>query len=155
LHRVVDGAGGNAGVAEDLHDLGLGATLGELTEDAIDLVVVGPAPLRRVEALVADELLPADRLQPPVPVPVARPGGVDEAVVVEASALALVEAARGRRAERAAIAGAHRGLAAGGLARERDAAEVDHGILHGDLDLLAATGPLTLMQGGQDTDGAV
>src|SRR6185503_21102026 len=119
----------HAGVAEDLHDLGLGAVLGELVQDAVDLVVVLPALLRRVEALVADEVGTPDGLQEPVPVPVAGAGRVDEAVVVEPAALALVEAARGRRAERAAVAGAHRRLAAGGLAREGDAAEIDHGVL--------------------------
>ena len=46
-------------------------------------------------------------------------------------------------------------LAAGGLAREGDAAEVDHRILHGHLDVLAPAGALALVQGGQDADGAV
>src|SRR5437867_2071748 len=71
------------------------------------------------------------------------------------SALALVETARRRRAQRAAVARAHRGLAAGGLAREGDAAEVDHRVLHGDLDVLALAGAFPLMQGGQNTDGGV
>jgi len=50
-----------------LHDLGLGAALRELVEDAIDLVVVGPAPLGRVEALVADEIGPTvDQIATPL-----------------------------------------------------------------------------------------
>src|SRR5262245_1732261 len=103
LHRVVDGPGGDPGVAQGLHHLELGAALGELVEDAVHLVVVGPAPLRRAEALVADQILPADGFQEPVPVAVTRTGGVDEAVVVEPAALALVEAAGGGRAEGTAV----------------------------------------------------
>src|SRR5262249_3509646 len=87
-----------------------------------------------------------------IPVPIAGAGGVDEAVVVEASTLALVEPARGRGAERAPVARAHRRLAADGLSREGDAAEVDHGVLHRHLDVLAPARALTLMQGGQDAD---
>src|SRR5262249_57532990 len=90
-----------------------------------------------------------------IPVPIAGAGGVDEAVVVEASTLALVEPARGRGAERAPVARAHRRLAAGGLSREGDAAEVDHGVLHRHLDVLAAARALALMQGGQDADRTV
>src|SRR5205809_797803 len=85
---AMDGPGGDAGVAQDLHDLDLGPALGELAQDAVHLVVVGPPLLRRVEALVADQVLAADGLQQLVPVPVAGAGGVDEAVVVEAAALA-------------------------------------------------------------------
>src|SRR5262247_3121206 len=40
-------------------------------------------------------------------------------------------------------------------AREGDAAEVDHGVLHGHLDVLTPPGALALVQGGQDADGAV
>src|SRR5262249_14956461 len=97
----------------------------------------------------------ADGLQQAIPVPIAGARGVDEAVVVEPAALALVEAAGRRRAERAAVARPYGGLAAGGLARERNAAEVDHGVLHGHLDVLAAARALALVQGGQDADGAV
>src|SRR4029077_13255270 len=127
----------------------------DLVRDAVALFVVVPALLGRVEALVADQALSADGLQQPVPMPVAGTRRVDEAVVVETSALALVEAARRGRAERAAIARAHRRLAAGGLARERDAAEVDHGILHRHFDVLAPAGALALVQGRQDANGAV
>src|SRR5207244_13206895 len=81
--------------------------------------------------------------------------GVDETEVVDAPALALVEAARRRRAQRTAVARAHGRLTAGRLAREGDAAEVDDRILHGHLDLLAIAGALALVQGGQDANGAV
>src|SRR5207247_6478491 len=81
--------------------------------------------------------------------------GVDEAVVIESSPLARVAAAGGGRAPRAAVARAHCRLAAGRLAREGDAAEVDHGVLHGHFDVLAPARALALMQGGQDADGAV
>src|SRR5882724_12171767 len=104
LHRVVDCPGGYASVAQDLHDLDLGTTLGELAQNAVHLVVIGPAPLRRVEAFVTDQVVSADGLQQAVPVPVAGAAGVDEAVVIETSPLALVEAAGGGRAQRAAVA---------------------------------------------------
>src|SRR4029077_13157878 len=127
----------------------------DLVRDAVALFVVVPALLGRVEALVADQALSADGLQQPVPMPVAGTRRVDEAVVVETSALAFVEAAGRGRTERAAIARAHRRLAAGGLARERDAAEVDHGVLHRHFDVLAPAGALALVKRGQDADGAV
>src|SRR2546428_6821874 len=155
LHRVVDCPGGYTSVAQDLHDLDLGAALGKLAQNAVHLVVIGPAPLRRVEALVTDQVVSADGLQQAVPVPVARAAGVDEAVVIEACRLALVEAAGGGRAKRAAVARAYRRLAAGSLAREGDAAEVDHSILHGHFDVLAPASALALVQGGQDADGTV
>jgi hypothetical protein len=56
----------------------LGAALGKLEQDAIHVVVVGPALLRRVEALVTDQVVAADGLQQPVPVPVAGAAGIDE-----------------------------------------------------------------------------
>src|SRR2546426_869987 len=144
LHRVIDCPGGHPSVAQDLHDLDLRTALGKLVQNAVHLVVIGPAPLRRVEAFVTDQVVSADGLQQAVPVPVAGAAGVDEAVVIETSPLALVEAAGGGRAQRAAVARAHRRLAAGSLAREGDAAEVDHGILHGHFDVLAPASALAL-----------
>src|SRR5712691_1644722 len=155
LHRVIDRPSRDARVAQELHDLLLRAALGKLSQDVVHFVVMGPALLWRVEALIADQIFTADGLQQPVPVPVAGAAGVDETVVVEAATLALVEATGSRCAQRTAVARAHCRLAAGGLAREGDAAEVDDRILHGHLDLLALAGALALVQGGQDANGAV
>src|SRR5712691_1687201 len=155
LHRVVDRPSRDARVAQDLHDLLLGAALGKCGQDAVHFVVVGPALLRRVEALVTDQVFAADGLQQPVPVPIAGAAGVDETVVVEASALARVEAAGRRRTQRTAVTRAYGRLAAGGLASEGDTAEVDDCILHGHLDVLATAGALALVQGAQDANGAV
>src|SRR5713101_1947390 len=137
IHRVVDGPSRDTSVAQDLHDLLLAAVLGKLVQYTVYFVVVGPALLRRVETLVIDQVSAADGLQQPVPVPVAGAAGVDETVVVETPALALVEAAGSRCAQRTAVARAHGRRAAGGLARKGDAAEVDDRILHGHLDMLA------------------
>src|SRR5712691_3342144 len=155
LHRVIDRPSRDARVAQELHDLLLRAALGKLSQDVVHFVVMGPALLWRVEALIADQIFTADGLQQPVPVPVAGAAGVDETVVVEAATLALVEAAGRRRAQRTTVARAHGRLAAGGLARKGDAAEVDDRILHGHLDLLTVAGTLALVQGGQDANGAV
>src|SRR5207249_815879 len=144
LHGVVDRPSRDASVAQELHDLLLGATLGKLGQDAVHFVMMGPALLWRVEALIADQVVTANGLQQPVPVPIAGAAGVDETEVVDAPALALVEAARRRRAQRTAVARAHGRLTAGRLAREGDAAEVDDRILHGHLDLLAIAGALAL-----------
>src|SRR5262245_327705 len=142
LHSVVDGASRDARVAQELHDLLLGTALSKLVQDTVHFVVMGPAFLWRVKALIADQVFTADGLQQPVPVPVAGTAGVDETVVVDAPTLALVEAAGSRRAQRTAVARAYGRLAAGSLARKGDAAEVDHGILHGHLDLLTIASAL-------------
>src|SRR5215831_21197762 len=118
LHGVVDGPSRDASVAQDLHDLLLGAALGKLSQDTVHFVVMGPALLWRVEALIADQVVAADGLQQPVPVPVAGAAGVDETEVIDPPALALVEATGRRCAQRTAVTRAHGRLAAGRLARE-------------------------------------
>src|SRR5215831_11778931 len=155
LHGVVNRPSWDASVAQELHDLLLGTALGKLSEDTVYFVVMGPALLWRVEALVTDQVVAADGLQQPVPVSIAGAAGVDETKVVDPPALALVEATGRRCAQCTAVTRAHGRLAAGGLAREVDAAEVDDRILHGHLDLLTIAGALALVQGGQDANGAV
>src|SRR5512145_365831 len=137
LHGIVDRPSRDTSVAQNLHDLLLRAALGKLVQDTVHFVVISPALLWRVEALIADQVFTANGLQQPVPVSVASAAGIDETVVVEAPTLALVEAAGRRRAQRTTVARAHSRLAAGRLAREGNAAEVDDRILHGHLDLLA------------------
>src|SRR5262245_12850107 len=83
LHGVIDRPSRNASVAQDLHDLLLGAALGKLSQDAVHFVVMGPALLWSVEALIADQVVAADGLQQPVPVPIAGTAGVDETEVVD------------------------------------------------------------------------
>ena len=89
IYGVIDRPSRDASVAQDLHDLLLGTALGKLVQDAVHFVVMGPALLRRVEALVTDQVVAADGLQQPVPVPVASAAGVDETEVVDPPPLHL------------------------------------------------------------------
>src|SRR5205807_282372 len=91
-------------------------------------------------------------VQQTLPVVVPRAGRVDVAVVVRAATFAGVRLAGRVGAHDAAVADARRGLVPQQLTGVGDAAEVDHGLLHGDFDALAAPGELALVQRGQDAD---
>src|SRR5262245_34987999 len=103
LHGVVDGTSRDASVTQELHDLLLGAALSKLVQDAVHFVVMGPAFLWRVKALIADQVFTANGFQQPVPVPVTGTAGVNETVIIDAPTLTLVEAAGSRRAQRTAV----------------------------------------------------
>ena len=46
-----------ARVAQGLHDLLLGAALGELGQQTVHFIVIGPALLRRVETFITDQIV--------------------------------------------------------------------------------------------------
>src|SRR3546814_8716147 len=125
------------------------------------MAFLGCRPFRVLYQLLAAAELhhrrPARRLDDDVDV-------VVRAVALGADAPARLPAARG-------VAGARRGFAEGAvrvlriflerpvgetlLVAQLDAAEVEHRVLHGDLDALALAGLLALQQGGQDAGDAV
>src|SRR5215471_19043653 len=120
LHSVVDRPRRDTSITQELHDLLLGAALGKFVQDAVHFVMMGPALLGRADGLIANQVFTADGLQQPIPVPVAGTAGVNEAIVVNAPTLALVEAAGRRCTQRAAVTRTHSRLAAGRLTHEGD-----------------------------------
>src|SRR5712691_3470347 len=151
LHGVEHGAARHPGAAELLHRLVLGVLLGPRLDVAVDLVVVVAAERRGREALVGLEVLAPDHLAEPLPVRVGGAARVDVDVVVLSARLALEDVA-GSVAEHDPVALPLAGLIGEELRRIGDAAVVHHGVLHGDLDLLAATGDGALEERGEHAD---
>src|SRR5579875_546964 len=155
FHRVHDRAGGDAVVAEPLHDLELGVVLGPFGDHGVDLMAVLEALLRAVEARIADQILASDDLEEPLPVLGIGPGSVDVAVVVRTAALARIDLGGRVRAHDALVAHARRGMAPQILGGIGDAAVIDDAFLHRHLDVLALAGELPLIERGQDADRAM
>ena len=106
---------------------------------------------RSCVARIVAQLGPAD--DPGQRLPHLHGGAVDEDVVVRPAGTAAVDVRRRRRRRAVALA---RGRLAGGVGLAQvDAEQVHHGVLLGDLDLLAHAGGLALDDGGQDADGGV
>src|SRR5262249_60825767 len=119
-------------------------------DQGIDLGLVAPAGVARLVAHVTDEVGAADRAQQRVPQLLL---DEDEHVVVGPARVTAVRRARHAGAELVARP-LHR-LSEALVIAQADPDQVDDGVLHRDLDLLALAGGLTLHQRGEDSDHAV
>src|SRR2546422_3574733 len=140
----------NAGAGQDLHDLVLRALRRPRLHQGVDLVPVLRARLGGVVARVADEVAPPDGPQQRKPHLLRHE---DEDVVVGPAGPAAIRRARYAGAE--LIPGPRAGLAEALVVAQADPDEVDHRVLHGDLDLLAFAARVALHERGEDPDHTV
>ena len=98
LHRVEDGACGNAGAAEHAHRLAFVVLARPGGDHRIDLGLVLKARRCGVEARIADQILASDHFKQPPPMHWIGAAGIDIEVVVRPARLARIDAARHREA---------------------------------------------------------
>src|SRR5207245_3366454 len=133
-----------------LPDLGLGALGRPIFHQRVDLALALPAGRGRLVPGVADQVDPANDLQQHLP-KILRHEKQD--VVVGAAGMAAIRRAGYAGAE--LVTGALAGLSGALMIAQADADQVDHRVLHRDLDLLALTGEVPLHQRGENADHAV
>src|SRR4029450_1478130 len=140
----------DAGAGQGLHAIVLGALGSPVLDQRVDLALVLPACRGRLVPGIADEIGPADRLQERVAelLPYEQ-----DPVVVRAAGMAAIR--RARRAGAELVAGALTGLAGALMVAQADADQIDHRVLHRDLDLLAFTREMPLHERREDADHAV
>src|SRR2546427_5179371 len=140
----------NAGAGQDLHDVVLRALRRPRFHQGVDVVLALPACLGGVIARVADEIVPPDGAEQGQPHLLRHE---DEDVVVGPAGPAPIRRPRYAGAE--LVPGPRAGLSEALVIAQADPDEVDHRVLHGDLDLLAFAGRVALHERGEDPDHAV
>src|SRR3989475_12241800 len=140
----------NAGAGQDLHDVVLRALRRPRFHQGVDVVLRLPACLGGVVARVADEVVPPDGVEQGQPHLLRHE---DEAVVVGPAGPAPIRRPRYTGAE--LIPGPRAGLPEALVVAQAYPDEVDHRVLHGDLDLLAFAARVALHERGEDPDHTV
>src|SRR5205807_2594456 len=135
---------------QGLQYLVLGALRRPIFHQRVDLALALPAGRGRLVPGVADQVGPANDLQQRMPELLRHE---EEDVVVGAAGMAAIRRAWYAGAE--LVTGALAGLAGALMIAQADADQIDHRVLHRDLDLLAFTGEVPLHQRGENADHAV
>src|SRR5215471_1619459 len=164
LHRQ-DRAARNVDRVADFHDLELGLGLGPLLDGAEDLIEMRQPRVRRGVVRMGDPFLLADDLTDLGPHRRLR-DEIDIGVGITLPALAFEDPARLAAARGVAGAGhrvaelavrvlrvfLERTMGEPLLVAQLDASEVEHAVLHGDVDALAAAGAVALIERAHDAD---
>jgi hypothetical protein len=148
-------AGRDAGRAERVHHLALRSLARPRQNDLIHGCLVAHTVRVAREAWVVNQVFAANHRQKSMPVMIPSARRIDETVVVRPTALALIHLAGRVGTELALVPQTLGWLIREGLAGVGNAAEVDHRLLHGDLDPLAAPGDIPMVERGQDPDRGV
>ena len=141
--------------AQYLHCFVLGVVLHPVGDQRVDFGDMFPARLRRRKPRVAQNVLPANDLQEPLPMHRAGAGTIDIAIVVRPVALAGIDLARCGPADHHLVAAAVCCAALDQLGGKSDAREIHRRVLHRDENLLPLAGHLALVECAQDANGAV
>src|SRR6185312_2658535 len=145
-------AAGNAGAGDDPGHLLLGVLRRPFGNGRVHRLAVLETGDAIDHARIVEQVLAADRLHETAPVLRVAARGKDVAEIVEAARRALIKAA-GRGAVDA-VAATRQLVLAGRLTAHRRAAVVQHGVAHGDLDVLAAAGRHALVERSENAHGA-